>query len=163
MCLYMGVICAVLLIKAVIDLKLQWFIVLIYCVSMVIWTAGSFAVRPPRDHSISGFGIVVDVLVGAFAGVTLAASAIAIWQSAKFDADYGSGSPEHLLSLGQYLSCEGLPVWRKFTAIFPRFRVDEISCTTPLHSRLASTALRCHRGSGSLHIRGYLEQGYDEI
>lgn len=39
---------------------------------------GRFVVCPPRDRSTSGLDIVVDVLVGAVAGVFLAAPAIAI-------------------------------------------------------------------------------------
>lgn len=78
---------------------------------------------PPRDPSISGSGIVGDVLAGALAGVFLAAPAFAVWQDAKFNGDAatstGSGTSELGLPLGKYISFEGSLIWRRFTAIFP--------------------------------------------
>lgn len=103
MCLYISVTYADLLINAVVDLSPQWCIILIYCVFMVIWAAGRFVVCPPRDRSIGGFRIVVDVLVGALTRVFPAAPGFAVWQTTKFNADAaalnGSRSSESGLSL----------------------------------------------------------------
>ena len=108
----MGVMCAAVLIKGAIDLSLEWYFILIYCVFCVIWAAASFGLAPVEDGGIKGFGIIPDVLMGAFAGIFLAAPAIIVMQQA--DAPK-SGSN----SLHDYLSCESVAVWRKIAAVLP--------------------------------------------
>ena len=83
----LGGLCVALLVAAVVDLGLQWYLVVIYCVFCVIWAAASFKVLPVRDGGVKGGGIILDVFVGAFAGIVLAVPAFVIWQDAKFAAD----------------------------------------------------------------------------
>ena len=113
----MGIICVALLTKGAVDLNLAWYFFVIYCVFIVIWTAASFAIWPVQDGGIKGFGIVPDVLMGAFAGLFLGAPAFAeqpIMTSGGFlTPDSGQAS------LKKYLSCEKVAVWQKFVAIFP--------------------------------------------
>ena len=119
----LGLECALLLIKAVSDLHLPWYAVLIYCFFLVVWAGASFQLCPVRDGSIKGSGIIADVLMGAFAGLFLAAPAFAVYQTARFDDEaalmMGHGSGEQGQSLAAYLSCESVAGWQKFVAIFP--------------------------------------------
>jgi hypothetical protein len=64
------------------------------------------------------------MLMGAFAGVFVAAPALILWQSRKFDADAASNGFSGFedasgLSLGDFLGCEGASLLEKFAAIMP--------------------------------------------
>ena len=110
----MGAMCAVLLIKGATELNLKWYFFLVYCVFMVIWAAGSFVFIRVQDGGVKGAGIIVDVLMGAFAGVILAFPAFIIMKNAE-SPDKESGQA----SLNAYLSCESVAVWRKMAAVLP--------------------------------------------
>lgn len=109
----MGIMCAALLIKGAIDTGLAWYIIIIYCVFSILWAAASFKICPVQDGGIKGWGLVPDILMGAFAGVFLAAPAFAVMMTAEQQNQSGR------LSLGDYLSCNTVAVWQKFVAIFP--------------------------------------------
>lgn len=120
----MGAMCSALLIKGAIDMSLKWYFVLVYCIFCVIWAAVSFRMVPVEDRGIMGLGIIPDVLMGAFAGIFLAAPAFIVMRSAEQPTlDRGSFSfntPESgSASLQDYLSCESVPVWRKLAAVLP--------------------------------------------
>ncbi|KAL9105908.1 MAG: hypothetical protein Q9187_008640 [Circinaria calcarea] len=118
----MGIMCAALLIKGAVDTSLAWYGVMIYCVFLLIWTAASFTVLPIQDGGIKGLGIIADVLMGAFAGIFLAAPAFAVMMLAQRPTltPGGFSTPDSgLKSLQKYLSCDSVAVWQKFVAIFP--------------------------------------------
>jgi len=118
----MGIICVALLIKGAVDLNLAWDVFVIYCVFVLIWTAANFALCPVQDGGIKGFGIIPDVLMGAFAGLFLAAPAFDLMQSAEQPTltSGGFSTPDSgQTSLKKYLACEDVAVWQKFVAIFP--------------------------------------------
>ena len=110
----MGAMCLALLVKGAIDLSLKWYFILIYCVFCVIWTAISFKIVPVSDGGIQGSGIILDVLIGAFGGIFLAAPAFMVMNTSEFGS-HESGSA----SLNKYLSCQSVSVWRKMAAILP--------------------------------------------
>lgn len=118
----MGIMCAALLIKGAIDASLEWYIIVIYCIFSVIWAVASFQICPVQDGGVKGFGLIPDVIMGAFAGIFLAAPAFAVMQTAEqptLGSD-GFSTPESgQASLNDYLSCESVAVWQKFVAIFP--------------------------------------------
>jgi hypothetical protein len=89
-----------------------------YPIFSVIWAYVSWRFLPPIDGAWPGKNIVIDVLVGAFAGLFVTAPAFALWQSSKFDADIG-GTSESGLSLGEFLGCESATVLQKFAAVMP--------------------------------------------
>ena len=114
----MGIMCAALLIKGAIDASLEWYIIIIYCILSVIWAAASFLICPVQDGGMKGSGLILDILMGAFAGIILAAPAFAVMQRAE--KPDGFLTPESgQASLNDYLSCESVAVWQKFVAIFP--------------------------------------------
>ncbi|KAL9070654.1 MAG: hypothetical protein Q9161_004708 [Pseudevernia consocians] len=118
----MGIMCAALLIKGAIDTSLEWYIIVVYCIFSVIWAAASFSICPVQDGGIKGFGLIGDVLMGAFAGIFLAAPAFAVMQTAESPTLSAGGfsTPESgPASLQSYLSCDSVAVWQKFVAIFP--------------------------------------------
>ena len=118
----MGAMCAALLIKGALELHLKWYFFVLYCVFMVIWAAVSFTFIPVQDGGVKGAGIILDVLMGAFAGVILAAPAFFIMRSAEQPTLSGDGfsTPESgQASLNHYLSCDSVAVWRKVAAILP--------------------------------------------
>ena len=118
----MGIMCAALLVKGAIDMSLEWYIIVIYCIFSLIWAAASFSICPVQDGGIKGSGLIADVLMGAFAGVFLAAPAFAVMQTAEIPTlgAEGFSTPESgLASLQSYLSCDSVAVWQKFVAIFP--------------------------------------------
>ena len=118
----MGIMCLALLIKGAIDMQIPVFFYIIYPIFMLIWTAVSFILCPVQDGGIKGFGIIPDVLMGAFAGVFLAAPAFSVMLSSQFPTvgpngfDYPQSGPA---SLQAYLSCDSVATWQKFVAIFP--------------------------------------------
>ena len=118
----MGCMCAALLVKGALDMKLKWYFIAIYCVFCVIWTAASLRIVPVQDGGIKGLGIIRDVLMGAFAGVFLAAPAFIVMRDAEFPSltDHGFSTPASgQASLNSYLSCESVAVWRKMAAVLP--------------------------------------------
>jgi len=94
-------------------------IVGVYIFFALIWMAVSFAILPMRDGGRKGAGKIhwagylIDMLVGAFAGIFLAAPAIALYSGATFRSG-SSGSAD----LGEYLSCE-TEIWKKVAAVLP--------------------------------------------
>ena len=118
----MGAMCAALLIKGALELHLKWYFFVLYCVFMVIWAAVSFTFIPVQDGGVGGAGIILDVLMGAFAGVILAAPAFFIMKSAEQPTVSlnGFSTPESgQASLSHYISCDSVAVWRKIAAILP--------------------------------------------
>ena len=118
----MGIMCAALLVKGAVDVGLAWYIIVVYCVFLVIWAAASFNICPVQDGGIKGWGVVPDVLMGAFAGIFLAAPAFAVMTSAEqptFTSDGTSTPASGQTSLRDYLSCDSVAAWQKFVAIFP--------------------------------------------
>ena len=115
----MGAMCLALLVKGALDLSLKWYFILIYCVFCVIWAAVSFTQIPVEDGGIKGAGIILDVLMGAFAGIFLAAPAFVVWRDLKFAADHSDTSESGSATLNEYLSCESVAVWKKMTAVLP--------------------------------------------
>lgn len=118
----MGIMCAALLIKGAVDTSPPWYPIMIYCVGLIIWTAVSFRVYPVQDGEIKGFGIIVDVLMGVFAGIALAFPAFIVMRFAEQPTltSVGFSTPDSgQASLQRYLSCNSVAVWRKFVAIFP--------------------------------------------
>ena len=82
----------------------------------------SYRVCGIQDAGIKGFGLIGDVLMGAFAGILLAAPAFTVMQTAEqptLGSD-GFSTPESgQASLKSYLSCGSVKAWQKFVAIFP--------------------------------------------
>ncbi|KAK9771999.1 putative Amino acid transporter transmembrane domain-containing protein [Seiridium cardinale] len=137
-CLLQGVLCAVLLITGALDLRSSDSgfpipILIIYPIFSLVWMAASLRLLPVRDGARRRAaqrhwtGILLDIGVGAFAGLFVAAPAFALYQSASFDEKYSSsgGWPSSSSSesvgasgLSEYLRCE-TQVWKKFTAVFP--------------------------------------------
>lgn len=129
-CLFQGIICGTLLIWGVVELRqntdpffassFPWPLVVIYPIFSLIWAWASFRIVPSMDggrkrasqHHWAGY--FVDVGMGIFAGLFLAAPAFALYMSS---ADPGDGDQGYK-DLGGYLSCEAQG-WRKFAAIFP--------------------------------------------
>ncbi|ETS87863.1 hypothetical protein PFICI_01691 [Pestalotiopsis fici W106-1] len=141
-CLLQGIFCAILLVEGAIDLsKSSTFgfptpIFAIYPIFALIWMFGSLRILPIRDGGRRRAAqkhkalIVLDIGMGAFAGLFVAAPAFALWQSASFNErvqqsgfpNFGSHSSSSTssgtLSLGEYLQCE-TEAWKKFAAVFP--------------------------------------------
>ena len=118
----MGVMCAALLIKGAIDAHLAWYLVLIYSIFCIIWAVASYRVCGIQDAGIKGFGLIVDVLMGAFAGIFLAAPAFTVMQTAEqptLGPDGFSTPQSGEASLKTYLSCDSVKAWQKLVAIFP--------------------------------------------
>ncbi|KAL6716054.1 hypothetical protein ACLMJK_007016 [Lecanora helva] len=108
----MGAICAALLIKGAIKMHVAASVIAPYCIFAVIWAVASFRIVPVRDAGIKEWGIILDVLVGAFAGLFVAFIAFGLM---TFTDDPESVSK----SLNDYLASEDMEVWQKFVAIFP--------------------------------------------
>ena len=118
----MGVMCATLLIKGAIDASVPWYVMMVYCFFALVWAAVSCQICPVQDGGIRGWGLLGDTLMGAFAGLFLAAPAFALMQSAEqptLDSNGFSYPDSGPSSLHGYLSCESVAVWRKFVAVFP--------------------------------------------
>ena len=108
----MGCMCVALLIKSAVDMELKWYLIAIYCVFCVLWAVVSLRLVPVQDGGIKGLGIIPDVLMGAFAGLFLAAPAFTV---TRMVSPSGSGQA----SLTDYLSCESVAVWQKMAAVLP--------------------------------------------
>ncbi|KAK0508471.1 hypothetical protein JMJ35_008747 [Cladonia borealis] len=118
----MGTMCATLLIKGAIDASLPWYVIMVYCFFAVVWAAFSYQICPVQDGAIRGYGLLGDILMGAFAGLFLAAPAFALmqWAQAPTLGSDGFSSPDSgPSSLHGYLSCDSVAVWQKFVAVFP--------------------------------------------
>ncbi|KAK4167112.1 hypothetical protein QBC43DRAFT_312170 [Cladorrhinum sp. PSN259] len=93
----------------------------VYIFFSTIWMVASFLLLPMRDGGRKGAGkshwagYLIDLFVGLFAGVFLAAPAFVLYSDATFGQDGTSG----LGDLGEYLSCEGEPIWRRISAVLP--------------------------------------------
>lgn len=85
----------------------------------MIWAAASFQIGPVQDGGIKGLGLVADVLMGAFAGVFLAAPAFAVMMTAEQSTLTSGGFSTPETGQDSYLSCESVAGWQKFVAIFP--------------------------------------------
>ena len=120
-CLILGIEAAVLLILGALHIdSMPIPLFVIYPIFALIWAAASWKLIPPIDGGRPGKNIFLDVLMGAFAGIFVAAPAFGLWQSRKFDADTGFGGyHETGLNLGDYLNCESASVLDKFAAIMP--------------------------------------------
>ncbi|KAF2994934.1 hypothetical protein E8E13_001627 [Curvularia kusanoi] len=121
-CLLLGVEAAVLLIHGAAQMESPPIpLVGLYPIGCVIWAAGSWVFLPPVDGGRPS-GVVAGLLMGAFAGLFVAAPAFGMWQSAQFDERVGEmmgqDGPEGL-SLGEFLGCESASVWAKFAAVMP--------------------------------------------
>lgn len=139
-CLLQGIFCAALLIQGAIDLyNSSSFgfpvpILAIYPIFSLIWMFGSLRILPIRDGGRIRAAqkhwslIILDIGMGAFAGLFVAAPAFALWQSASFDerveSSFGSNpfgtssGTSGGMTIGEYLQCE-TEVWKKFAAVFP--------------------------------------------
>lgn len=127
--LMQGSICVFLLVQGALDLVKNSTgfpipFLFIYPVFSLVWMFGSFAIVPTRDGGRKRFaqvhwaGIIVDVGVGAFAGLFLAAPSFALYSSAQFDSEVGGHSGNGMSDLTDYLRCE-TQVWKKFVAVSP--------------------------------------------
>lgn len=126
-CTLQGLLCGTLLVWGVVEARSQtdaffassfpWPIVGIYPIFSLIWAWASFKVVPMRDggrkRAVQSHwaGYFLDVGMGAFAGLFLAAPAFALYFSSAQD---NTGAQD----LGAFLHCEA-PTWQKFSALFP--------------------------------------------
>ncbi|KAF3046994.1 hypothetical protein E8E12_010095 [Didymella heteroderae] len=96
-------------------------LLVVYPILCIVWAAVSWKFLPPIDGGRPS-NVVAGLLMGAFAGVFVAAPSIALWQNADFDAKaadmMGRDAPDGL-SLGDFLACESASVWAKFAAVMP--------------------------------------------
>ncbi|KAH8900443.1 hypothetical protein GQ53DRAFT_757457 [Thozetella sp. PMI_491] len=127
-CLLQGVLGLVLLATGVADVMKDTSvtilpIVVIYPLFCIVWMIGSLFLVPMRDggrrraSQWHWVGYFMDVGMGAFAGIFLAAPAFILYQSAQFSKGFGAHG-NGLDDLGAYLSCEAA-LWRKFSAVTP--------------------------------------------
>lgn len=105
-------------------------LVVAYPIFSIVWAAGSWAFLPPIDGERPwpptskgrAWTIVLGGLMGAFAGLFVAAPSFSLWQGAKFDERAGrlrGGSAPEGVGLAEYLACESVSVWAKFAAVMP--------------------------------------------
>lgn len=121
-CLLLGVEALVLLIHGATQIEnIPIPLVVVYPIFCIIWAAGSWRFLPPIDGGRPS-NIVAGVLMGAFAGLFVAAPAFALWRNAEFDEKVaemmGQSAPEGL-GLSDFLACESASVWAKFAAVMP--------------------------------------------
>ncbi|KAK3315664.1 hypothetical protein B0H66DRAFT_565720 [Apodospora peruviana] len=126
-CLLQGAFCAFLLGTGFADIKRARpsgfqpvFVPVIYVFFACFWAFASFSVLPMRDGGRKGAGkahwagYILDVGMGAFAGIFLASPAIVLYLNATSGGHSGSG----MADLQEYLSCE-TRWWRAFAAVSP--------------------------------------------
>ncbi|KAL9069594.1 MAG: hypothetical protein Q9157_006106 [Trypethelium eluteriae] len=111
-CLTLGLVIAILLILAVIQLPAPVFFIPVYLVFSTIWMFGSFLLFPPFDggtapNSVPTF--LAGLLMGAFGGLFTSAPAFGSMMFASTDG----------ATLKEYLKCDTVDTWHKFIAIFP--------------------------------------------
>ncbi|KAK0099385.1 hypothetical protein ONS96_008414 [Cadophora gregata f. sp. sojae] len=129
-CLLQGVFCGMLLILGVIDIQrptgdenfypsFPLPLVGIYPLFSLIWAFVSFKILPmvdggrkPADQK--WYGHILDVAMGAFAGLFLAAPSFGLYMSGVSPGEDGSGGSD----LAEFLRCE-VSWWKKASAIFP--------------------------------------------
>jgi hypothetical protein len=148
-CILLGAEATVLLVKGFLNLDSEISLIpfaVIYPVFSVIWAVASWRFLPPIDAARPGvnsefplyssfvriltvYVVFVDVAMGAFAGLFVAAPAFGLWQSSKFDegsaanrAAFGfsnsdSGTTDGV-GLSEFLSC-GVSVLEKWAAFMP--------------------------------------------
>ncbi len=121
-CLLLGAEAFVLLVHGAVNIKdVPIPLVVVYPIFSIIWAAGSWAILPPVDGGRSG-NVIAGVLMGAFAGLFVAAPSFALWRNARWDEDVAGFKGETApggLDLGAFLACESASVWAKFAAIMP--------------------------------------------
>ncbi|KUJ08315.1 uncharacterized protein LY89DRAFT_742153 [Mollisia scopiformis] len=129
-CTLQGLLCGALLVWGVVEARsdtdpffassFPWPLVAIYPIFSLVWAFGSFRIVPMMDggrkraSQAHWAGYFLDVGMGVFAGLFLAAPAFALYFSSV---EPGMGE-EGARDLGQFLECE-VPGWQKFSAIFP--------------------------------------------
>ncbi|KAI9052591.1 hypothetical protein LZ554_003934 [Drepanopeziza brunnea f. sp. 'monogermtubi'] len=129
-CLLQGIMGGVLLVWGVIQARTHtdpffassfpWPIVGIYPFFSLIWAWASFKIVPMTDGGRKRAaqshwaGYLVDIGMGAFAGLFVAAPAFGLYFSNASPGEESSGAAD----LGAFLRCE-VPTWQKFSAIFP--------------------------------------------
>jgi hypothetical protein len=99
---------------------------IIYPIFATLWMVLSFNLLPlrdgarPRAADSHWAGYFLDVGMGLFAGVFLAAPAIALYTRARFDerVDRGSGGEDPMQNIADYLACE-VDLWRRISAVVP--------------------------------------------
>jgi len=88
----------------------------------MFWAWISWKRLPPIDGARPGVNIFADVLMGAFAGIFVAAPAFILWRSSAWNTEIDRkmhGSPESGMDLSSFLSCQGASVLEKFAAVMP--------------------------------------------
>ena len=117
-CLLLGVETLALLIHGAMSMKdVPTPLVVVYPIFSIIWAGASWMFLPPIDGARPS-NLIAGVLMGAFAGIFVAAPAFSIWQGAKFAEEVGKSGTEGM-GLGEFLQCEGASVWAKFAAVMP--------------------------------------------
>jgi hypothetical protein len=121
-CLLLGVEALVLLVHGATQIEeIPIPLVVAYPIFCIIWAVGSWKFLPPIDGGRPS-NVIAGVLMGAFAGLFVAAPSFALWQNADFEEDVakmmGQSAPDGL-SLGDFLACESASVWAKFAAVMP--------------------------------------------
>jgi hypothetical protein len=121
-CLLLGVEALVLLIHGVTQIEdIPIPLVVVYPIFCVIWALGSWKFLPPIDGGRPS-NVITGLLMGAFAGVFVAAPSFILWRNADFNEDVakmmGQNAPDGL-SLGDFMACESASFWAKFAAVMP--------------------------------------------
>jgi hypothetical protein len=111
--LILGVIAVIMLTVGVIQMKgVPLFFIPVVIFFSFVWMFGSFLLFPPMDGGMppnSVLTFLAGLVMGVFCGAFTSAAALG---SIGFASTDGA-------TIGQYLGCEGVEVWRKFIAIFP--------------------------------------------
>lgn len=95
-------------------------LVFIYPIFSLLWAWVSFKLVPmmdggrPRAAQKHWTGYFIDVGMGIFGGLFLAAPAFALYRSGSRPGEDNSGASD----LAEFLRCQ-VPAWQKFSAIFP--------------------------------------------
>ncbi|KAK3644013.1 hypothetical protein LTR56_009865 [Elasticomyces elasticus] len=112
-CLTLGVIAFIEVAVGLVEASWTSAEIVIYILSMVLWTFGSFIFATPHDEarSVNGVGsFLAGLAMGAFGGLLTAAPAYAVLKKAQ-------DTPG--INLADYLKCEPLALWQKMVAILP--------------------------------------------
>jgi hypothetical protein len=102
-----------MLIVAAIQMPAPPGLVVMYVILSIIWMLGSFTLFPPVDGGMSPNSVATFLAglgMGIFGGAFTSAAAFGAMNFAP---------KEPGTTLGNYLGCESVSVWRKFIAIFP--------------------------------------------
>jgi hypothetical protein len=127
-CILQSMYCAILLTDGAINLRSSGNFPMpvfgIYPLFSLFWMYGSFLILPMRDGGrkragqVHWAGYFLDIGVGAFAGIFLAAPAFGLYQSAQFDRTVSGESGDGMSDIKTYLGCE-TQLWKKFVAVVP--------------------------------------------